>query len=85
MTLTPISFTDQPLAHAQFGPQLHCVPQVQTFELAAFWQPQVQVAPGQLLQVQRTSLELFMSCLLQVELVWVTQGQSRWPTQFQLE
>jgi hypothetical protein len=51
-------------AQLQFAPHWHCVPQAQVLAAAAFWQPQVQLAPEQVLQVQRTSLVLFMVDLL---------------------
>jgi hypothetical protein len=57
-------------AQLQLAPHWHCGPQEQVLALAAFWQPQVQLAPGQVLHVQRVSTLLFMVDLL-VSAGWV--------------
>ena len=52
----------QLLAQAHASPQAHCGPHAQRASVsAAFWQPQVQPAPGQGLQRQRLSCASFMT------------------------
>jgi hypothetical protein len=51
------------LAQLQFAPQLQAGPQAQV-AATVFWQPQVQLEPAQVVQVQRASLVLFIVDLL---------------------
>ncbi len=73
------------LAQAQVSPQLHSMQQAQVLSATDFWQPQVQLEPRQVLQVQRTSLVLFMTISVQLSGCLVMQGQFRSPCQRQLE
>jgi hypothetical protein len=58
----------QSLAHAHCGPHWHCGPQAHTFCSAGCWQPQVQPAPGQLVQLHWDWVVGFMAMLLSVEM-----------------
>jgi hypothetical protein len=68
----------QPLVQAQFSPQLHFgVQQAQEVSATAFWQPQVQLEPGQVLQLQLFALVVFMSISVQLGGYLVMRGQCR--------
>ena len=51
------------LAQPQAAPQPHFVPQAQADCATGFWQPQLQVDPGQLLQPQLLLFASFMMFL----------------------
>jgi hypothetical protein len=63
------------LGQAQAWPHWHCGPQAQAALVAAFWQPQLQDGPGQVVQVQ--GVGCFVSVMVDL-LGSSTTGCHRW-------